>query len=593
MALIRRRTLKFKDADQGLFSALCGLLRRLSAWVLLLGLGWAPTAYAFCGLYVSRTDSALSNETSQVIMVREGNRTVLTLQNDFRGPLADFALVIPTPALVERGQVRIVDKTLFDRLDAYSTPRLAEHYDNDPCQMELQWGRAPSDSTLLKMALPPAPSSVFRSELQAERDKAMGVRVENQYTLGEYDIVNLSATQSEGLETWLADNGYRVPKGAGAALRSYLAAGMKFFVVKVNLRELEKSGLTTLRPLQFGFETDKFILPMRLGTLNAPPDKPQDLVVYVLTRQGRVESSNFKTLKVPANENIPFFVKPRFKDFYRATFDFAAQREDYKAVFTEYFWDMAGCEPCTAAPLNPEELRRAGVFWLSEVGPSEATPTGLELLQKSLTRGFPGAGASAGPPVLLTRLHMRYTARTVTDDLVLTQTKDRRHWQTRYVIRHPFASNVAQCGNRLGATDCELMCKARLPAAQKMLNHNVLPVGVGSTESKTEPGLLASCISTCSLAKQASLDRATRYYEVELPPRLAQEKQTLARLTGWSMLDINDIPNAQLYGDTNESAEVPVASATADAVPPAKPPRPPWWKRIYEKAKKLGKSLTP
>ena len=38
-----------------------------------------------------------------------------------------------------------------------------------------------------------------------------GVTIEARYTVGEYDILILSAKQSSGLMTWLQANGYRVP----------------------------------------------------------------------------------------------------------------------------------------------------------------------------------------------------------------------------------------------------------------------------------------------------------------------------------------------------------------------------------------------
>jgi hypothetical protein len=134
-------------------------------------------------------------------------------------------------------------------------------------------------------------------------------------------------------------------------LKPYINQGMKFFVAKVNLKEQLKTGYTTLRPLQFAFESEKFMLPMRLGMLNAAPDKPQDLIIYLLTKDGRVESSNYRTVKLPANMNLPFFIKPKFQDFYKALFSTAkSTKEDHRVVFTEYFWDMAWCDPCAANP---------------------------------------------------------------------------------------------------------------------------------------------------------------------------------------------------------------------------------------------------
>ena len=270
----------------------------------------AAPAHAFCGFYAGKADASLFNEASQVVLVRDGQRTVLSMLNDYSGPLKEFALIVPTPVTLKQGQVRVAEKVMFERLDAYSSPRLAEYHDQNPCQFRMDWSADLYPQPPVAMAAAVAD----RSGAMA-RNKALGVTVEAQYTLEEYDIVSLSAKQSDGLEIWLRENGYRIPKGASAALKPYINQGMKFFVAKVNLKEQAKLGYSHLRPLQFAFESEKFMLPMRLGMLNAAPNKPQDLIVYALTREGRVESSNYRTVKLAANENLPHFIKPHFKDF--------------------------------------------------------------------------------------------------------------------------------------------------------------------------------------------------------------------------------------------------------------------------------------
>ena len=98
-------------------------------------------AQAFCGFYAGKADANLFNEASQVVMVRDGKRTVISMLNDYKGPLSEFALVVPTPTTLQKGQVRVAEKLTFERLDAYSSPRLAEYHDNDPCQVNFNWGR--------------------------------------------------------------------------------------------------------------------------------------------------------------------------------------------------------------------------------------------------------------------------------------------------------------------------------------------------------------------------------------------------------------------------------------------------------------------
>ena len=53
----------------------------------------SPILYSFCGFYVSKADGTLKNKTSQVILVRDGNKTVITMYNDYKGELKDFAMV--------------------------------------------------------------------------------------------------------------------------------------------------------------------------------------------------------------------------------------------------------------------------------------------------------------------------------------------------------------------------------------------------------------------------------------------------------------------------------------------------------------------
>ena len=371
----------------------------------------ARPAAAFCGFYVGKADAGLFNEASQVILVRRDGKTVISMANDYRGALTEFALVVPVPQVLLRDQIHIGDRKLFERIDAYSAPRLAEYHDPDPCAMKAARAMGAVDSSL--------PASVAKEEKQ--RDKALGVAVEAAYTVGEYDIVMLSAKQSDGLETWLRENGYRIPKGASAALKPYVRQNMKFFVAKVNLNEQAKTGVAYLRPLQFAFESEKFMLPVRLGMLNAKG--PQDLVLFVLTPQGRVETTNYRTVKLPANMDLPAFVRDEFAQTYKALFETQASREDYRAIFTEYFWDMSWCDPCAADPLTPDELRQAGVFWLN-----------------------PGIGArGGGQPVMLTRLHLRYTRESLPEDLMFQETADRQNFQARYVLRQPWRGEPASC----------------------------------------------------------------------------------------------------------------------------------------------------
>jgi hypothetical protein len=370
----------------------------------------APTLMGFCGFYVAKADAKLFNKASQVVLVRDGDRTVLTMANDFQGTPREFAVVVPVPTFLKREQIHVGDKALVEHLDAYSAPRLVEYFDGDPCEM-------PRLSERLAAAAPMAMTS--KAVMDETRRRSLGVTIEASYTVGEYDILILSAQQSAGLETWLRENGYRIPEGASDILASYLKQNMRFFVAKVNLKEQVKLGVTYLRPLQVAFESPKFMLPLRLGMVNA--NGAQDLIVYTLTRKGRVETTNYRTVKLPSDMDLPVFLKDgaEFSKFYKAMFTRQVEKQQGRAVFTEYAWDMRWCDPCAADPLNATELRSLGVFWQDAAG-------------------------NQAPNVYLTRLHVRYDGAHFPEDLVFQETPDRSNFQGRFVLRHAW-SGMATC----------------------------------------------------------------------------------------------------------------------------------------------------
>lgn len=363
--------------------------------------------HAFCGFYVASGESKLFNHKSQVALVRDGDRTVMTMAADYEGDPREFALVVPVPVVLKRGQIHVGSPTLISRLDAYSAPRLVEYHDPDPCpvaDLHARGGR--------------------RGELKFMEEISMGsrlavspsaVRIEASYEVDEYNVLILSADDSGSLLRWLDRNGYRVPAQASRVVTSYLNQGMKFFVAKVDLRRRAAKGLTELRPLQIAYESPRFMLPVRLGMANA--NGPQELFVYAVTRTGRVEAVNYRNLRLPETVEVPAFVKTEFSTVWRAAFDRLVERNGMGVVYTEYAWDMTTCDPCPTAPLSREEQKQLGVWWLDE-----------------------------NPGVFVTRLHARYDRASFPEDLVLQVTADRASFQSRVVVRNEWKGE-ARCEN--------------------------------------------------------------------------------------------------------------------------------------------------
>lgn len=390
---------------------------KIAALAVLLAMA-AHEASAFCGFYVSKADGTLKNKTSQVIIVHDGDRNVITMFNDFKGNLKDFAMVVPVPVVLQQKDIRVVDQQIFKTLNDYSQPRLVEYYDQNPCSS------AEYEDKAYFGASRPMSKVVIG---YGSQKKDLGVKVEAKYLVGEYDILILSAKESSGLQVWLTQNGYKIPEGADEVLGPYIKSNLKFFVVKVNEEEKKKLPGNFLRPIQISFSSPKFMLPIRLGMANAEGD--QDMLVYAFSKKGRIECTNYRTVALPTGKNIPLFVQNNFAGFYSNLFQHQWKMEGRSVAMLEYAWDVSPrnymkCDPCVAAAPSAQDLAQAGVWWISRNGNSPADADDDD------DNGY-------SPNVYFTRLHVRYNRKAFPQDLAFEETGNRENYQARYIITHP------------------------------------------------------------------------------------------------------------------------------------------------------------
>ena len=350
-------------------------------------------AHAFCGFFVAGSNARLTNSASQVVLMRKGNRTVMTLSNNYQGPPEGFAMVVPVPVVLQKQDVKTLSADIFDHVDELSAPRLVEYWEQDPCAPQVRY-RAVAESAMEEDA--PVGSA-------GGRPRDLGVKVEARFVSGEYEIVILSATESNGLETWLRQAHYNIPAGAAAALAPYVRDKSKFFVARVDIRKVRRGpdGLVQLSPLRFTFDANELRLPVRLGLLNA--GGKQDLIVYVLHPESRFEVANYANAFIPTNLEVGDGVRAAFPAFYAELFDATVEKMGRKVVVTEYAWQTTSCDPCPVSPLSLDDMSTLGLDVIEGVG-----ATGKRFM-------------GSQPSWVLTRLHARYSAESLSEDLVFRE----------------------------------------------------------------------------------------------------------------------------------------------------------------------------
>ena len=338
-------------------------------------------------------------------------------------------MVVPVPVVLHEGDVKTLTKETLTKVDQMGAPRLVEYWEEDPCQQEVY---------PMEMATMGAAPSAAMARDEKKADKDYGVKIEAQFTVGEYNIVILSAKEATGLDAWLRDSHYKIPEGAERLLRPYVESGMKFFVAKVDPKKVRfENGQAMLSPLRFHYDSEEFQLPIRLGLANS--NGTQDLIVNILALHQRYQLANYKNVTIPTNLDVKDDVRKRFGEFYAALFDRTIQQNP-GAVVTEYAWQAMSCDPCPGPNLDYHDFA---------------------------TLGADVIGDQNGDWVM-TRLHARYGKSDVPNDLVFkaappivggreikgpsgelehgASAAEYNNFQGRYAIRHLWNGPIA-CAN--------------------------------------------------------------------------------------------------------------------------------------------------
>ena len=388
-------------------------------------------AEAFCGFYVGGAGSEMFNNATEVVLMRHGTTTVLSMQNNYQGPPQDFALVVPVPVVVKEAQVNTLPRALFAKIDVLGAPRLVEYWEQDPCDLEAV------DKAFVEGGS--REYLMIEGKARDSDEREYHVKIEAKFSVGEYNIVVLSAQESIGLERWLHANQYQIPPAVEPLLRPYVEQGMKFFVAKVDPKKVKfENGMATLSPLRFYYDSTDFSLPIRLGLANSAG--AQDLIVNILAPNMRYEVANHPNVTIPTNLIVNDSVRTRFGEFYAALFDHTLERVP-GAVVTEYAWGSGSCDPCPGPTLDPTDLATFGA--------------------DVITSAYKGIDASG---FTLTRLHARY-GKDVSNDLMFRAVEPiaggrgvpdehgaissdierttSNSFQGRYVILHPWVGAIA------------------------------------------------------------------------------------------------------------------------------------------------------
>jgi hypothetical protein len=465
--------MRFRSSFYLLWAVLCSLT--FGRWVT-----FGPNAHALPGFFAGKDDAPRKSSTTQVVLMMNGQQTIVTVLPEFQGPAKPFALVLPVPADVQESDIKTLKRESVERLDELTAPRFHEFWEMDPCEQgEVQqlWERdmsAKSDTDFLGMG-----DMFLQGTTKAPKE--MQVEVEPRFR-DEGSEYQFSVVPSN-VEAWLTGKGYKIP--AGINLSKY--SGMAWLVAETDPQksEIGKRGEALLSAIRFSTKQ-----PVKLAeTLGLAQTDTHELLVYAIHPKDRFEVANYKNVFAPTNLEVDFKVKERIGEFYAGLHD-AVLAKDPKSVVTEYAWDSKECgQPCVNAPVKLAELLTFGADILEREVPEELrNPKPPERTDeekkayKALKKDERKRADELAKEVArrkglierqgnfaLSRLHFRYNKASLTDDLEFkpappvtggidapkgpeatlplgTATGAKSQFQTRYVSMHP-NKVVVKCEN--------------------------------------------------------------------------------------------------------------------------------------------------
>ncbi len=317
-----------------------GLFGLVATALLLVSLIVPPQVHATCSCMMFRrpppstvaqsqgiaSDPAY-NPTSAVFLVRDGTKTILTMETAYQGPSKEVTLLIPVPQVVARDQVRTIAGSVFRNLDRRTAPTVKHVW---PACRRVRRPRPMARA---------ASADGFGGGGGGSRIEAIeqeySIDVVDEWEVQEYDITLLGAEQSTGLLRYLTEQAnLELPPSADAVLRSYIESDFRFVLAKVDPARAHRLGdRMMLSPIQIEYDSDQLQVPVRLGTLNSPGE--QELLLYVLAKDGRYELANRPNVTAPSELQLEESAAGNVAELYNSLMNETFRRTPGAAV-TEY-----------------------------------------------------------------------------------------------------------------------------------------------------------------------------------------------------------------------------------------------------------------
>jgi hypothetical protein len=329
--------------------------------------------FSFAGPSV---ETVATSADQRAIIMRCGDRTLMTLSTGYTGNGDGFAWLIPTPVPPAAADVREAGtrgEQAFDTLDAITSVKVLR-------------GRAADGSVSGVRGASPDAGSPQKTEPLVE--------VHARFTLAHYEVSILGSTSSRALLGWLQGNGYAVNLEAQSVLDAYIAQRWSFVAVRLrpDVKRLYRNEF--LPPIAIGYDSERFVFPLRISSVSTAGIAR---ITLYLIAESTVSAANAATVPLRFVRSLDAGESPE-------AYVEAGMRESAGGRNLALLW--SGAYDADTAFVLQDPM---GWSWY------EADDFFLDAVEPFFHRGQPPTGG-----IYLTRLEARMDPSAMTEDIVFS-----------------------------------------------------------------------------------------------------------------------------------------------------------------------------
>ena len=224
-----------------------------------------PVARACGGFFCTTVPM---NQVAENILFIQGETKVTThVQIQYSGAAADFAWILPVPAVPE---LAVSHNQIFTQLQLVTQPSFQLNFQED-----------------VSCGFPPIPL--------ATEGPLVGLRynvdIASEERVGPYDTAVISSDDAKAVVSWLVDNGYQLGDLGVELLTPYVEEGFYFLALKL----APDRDVGDLQPIALTYAADVPGIPIRLTAVATEPDL--GILTYVLGEH-RAVPTNYRHVQI-------------------------------------------------------------------------------------------------------------------------------------------------------------------------------------------------------------------------------------------------------------------------------------------------------